>query len=102
MQSINSYEVYYHPQKIREIGGALENNDIFPLWPYTSTHPPQNSGIPFLWSLCFWNEQDLDNLQLKRNLPVCCKLKILWWILKKCDKVWKENLLFSWLVMATA
>ena len=56
--------------------GVLRENDIFsynaPILPPIS---PQNSGTPPM-KLCFWNEQDLGNLQLKRNLQVCYELKI--------------------------
>ena len=41
---------------------------FFLLRPYTYTHLPKNSGTPSLWNLCFWNEQDFGNLQLKINL----------------------------------
>ena len=60
-----------------EIGGALGKNDIIPICPYSSTHSPQNLGTPSVRNLCFWNEQDLGNLQLKRYLQVYNELKIL-------------------------
>ena len=70
-------------KKIREIGGALEKNDIFPTMSLYFHPPPQNSGTPSLSNLSFWNEQDLGNLLLKRNLQVRYELKILWWVLER-------------------
>ena len=51
---------------IREIGGASGKNDSFPTVPILLSILPQNYGTPFQSNLCFWDEQDLGNLQLKK------------------------------------
>ena len=77
MQYITAMKFITTHKKFRENGGASGKNNIFStISLYFHPSPFKIRAIP-PYEICFWNEQDLGNPQLKRNAHVCYELKIL-------------------------